>query len=94
MRWKIQIFASFVMATLAVMLSLAIARLATGNFSPAIPFAHPARLANLAVLIPAFVASFFVYRRTALERKTQAAITFFLTIGLALATLMLLSRLL
>jgi hypothetical protein len=92
MRWKTQILASVVMAALAVLLYLAVGRLFTGTFEPASPLPHPLRLTNLALLIPAAAASFFVYRHTPRERKTQAVITFLLTVALSIATLVVINR--
>ena len=80
------------MTALAVLLYVAIGRLLTGTFEPASPLSHPLRLTSLALLLPAGVASFFVYRHTPRERKTQAVITFLLTVVLSIATLVIINR--
>lgn len=80
------------MAVLAVVLYCAIDRVLTGVFKFGDPLSYPLRLTSLAVIIPAAAAGFFVYRHTARERKTQALITFLLTILLAVAILTTVSR--
>ncbi|MEO7509747.1 MAG: hypothetical protein ABIZ95_21050 [Pyrinomonadaceae bacterium] len=80
MRWKLQTLASLAMSVAAILLYSAARRVETGSFSQRDPWAGSAKYLLAIPLIMACAAAFFVYRHTSRRRKTQATLTFGLTL--------------